>query len=383
MDNNNSNNTPEKKSFLRLPDIYRIDYSKPVPFRQQFAFMATVLVISCLLFSIVYIYQTFRSGTSQVAGAEASSSAESKDKKESKPDKKKENSSESSKSSKKETSGSSGKKLLTKVSSSGKDILGETQTVSKTDSDIGFGSLVLVNKDYSSRYDGENIKLIFEEKSDSYVLSDNTVGVAGDIITSINTMLDDFQSLYGESDIMIACGYRSYDTQVALFNDEMDDESDKWVAPPGYSEHQTGFAFDLDLDLADGGKAGINYEGEGNYSWINENCGKYGFIIRYPKGKEDITGYGFEPWHFRYVGSPHSEYIADKGIAFEEYIDVLHDHGPDNALVMDDENGTSWCVYYVAADEESDSTDVIVPVNYSYEISGDNVSGFIVTVKLS
>ena len=382
MDNNNSNNGSEKKSFLRLPDIYRIDYSKPVPFRQQFAFMATVLVISCLLFSAVYIFQTLRSGSAQVAGAEASSASEQKDKNKSQPEKKKENEKESSKTSKKEASGSSGTKLLTKVSSSSKDVLGETRTVSVTDSDMGFGALVLVNKDYSSRYDGENIKLIFEEKSDSYVLSDNTVGVSQDIITNINTMLDDFQSLFGDSDIMIACGYRSYDTQVALYNNEMD-ESDKWVAPPGYSEHQTGYAFDLDLDLADGGKAGINYEGDGDYAWINENCGKYGFIIRYPKGKEDITGYEFEPWHFRYLGLPHSEYVADKGITLEEYIDFLHSHGPDNALVMDDESGSSWCVYYVAADEEADSTEVIVPVNYSYEISGDNVSGFVVTVKLS
>ena len=333
MDNNNSNNGSEKKSFLRLPDIYRIDYSKPVPFRQQFAFMATVLVISCLLFSAVYIFQTLRSGSAQVAGAEASSASEQKDKNKSQPEKKKENEKESSKTSKKEASGSSGTKLLTKVSSSSKDVLGETRTVSVTDSDMGFGALVLVNKDYSSRYDGENIKLIFEEKSDSYVLSDNTVGVSQDIITNINTMLDDFQSLFGDSDIMIACGYRSYDTQVALYNNEMD-ESDKWVAPPGYSEHQTGYAFDLDLDLADGGKAGINYEGDGDYAWINENCGKYGFIIRYPKGKEDITGYEFEPWHFRYLGLPHSEYVADKGISLEEYIDFLHSHGPDNALVM-------------------------------------------------
>ncbi|MBQ8134001.1 MAG: M15 family metallopeptidase [Clostridia bacterium] len=382
--NNNDNNSPEKeetskdKSFFHLPQILKIDFDKPVPFKQQFAFMSTVLVISCLLFTVVYIQQMFAGNvasaeegkTAPAAGnqttgttvSESSSSSAAEEKKTKKPQKK-----------------------VTKISTAGADVLKKMTTVERTPDDIHKGPLVLVNKDYSSALDGENITMLSEEKSDSYVLSDYTVGVDEEIIPHLNSMLDDFASLYGETDIMIACGYRGYETQLSLYNDELNDndtEGDQWVAPPGYSEHQTGYVFDFDLNLADGGKAGINYDGEGDYAWINNNCGEYGFILRYREGKEKITGYLFEPWHFRYVGFPHSEYIEDNDITLEEYMELLHKHNDEDAILMEDHDGHQWCIYYVEGDDY-DITDVPVPVNYEYEISGDNQHGFIVTVNLN
>ncbi len=362
-----------------MPKILKIDFDKPIPFKQQFAIMCTVLIISCMLFTVVY-FQQLLSGNIATAGeperaeskpavqAAAEESSVSAPSQTSREDESKPGSAESH---------------VTDIKEVGSDVLGNMTSVSKTYDDIHQGKLILVNKDYSCRLDGENVKSIFEAKSDSYVVTDRNVSLDMSIIENLNSMLDDFYSIYGESDIMVACGYRSYDTQVGLFNEEVESvgaqEAEQWVAPPGYSEHQTGYVFDLNLNIR--GSAGIDYSGEGNYSWINENCPDYGFIIRYPSGKEEITGYSQEPWHFRYVGIPHSQYISDNGITLEEYFDIISEHKSNNPVLIEDHSGCRWCVYYVEAVEYGE-TNIPVPENYEYEISGDNYSGFIVTVKL-
>ncbi len=95
-------------------------------------------------------------------------------------------------------------------------------------------------------------------------------------------------------------------------------EAEDWVAKPGYSEHQLGLAVD------------INSEDEALcsswdvYAWMAENCAEYGFILRYPQDKTDITGIDYEPWHFRYVGKEAAREIMDRGICLEEYIDEYY-----------------------------------------------------------
>ena len=119
-------------------------------------------------------------------------------------------------------------------------------------------------------------------------------------------------------------GYRDYDYQEKLYNDKVDrsgkEEADKYVAQPGASEHQTGLAMDVLSDeyttLDEG------FKNTKAYNWIAENCYKYGFIIRYPEGKEQITGYDYEPWHLRYVGNEAAEQIACNGITLEEYLNI-------------------------------------------------------------
>lgn len=119
-------------------------------------------------------------------------------------------------------------------------------------------------------------------------------------------------------------GFRSYATQKAIFDRKLKTMSERAanasVAKPGYSEHQTGLAMDIE------GKStlGIGLEEEFGNSpegiWVAENCHKYGFIIRYPKDKTHITGYVYEPWHLRYVGREAAQEITDMGVTFEEYI---------------------------------------------------------------
>lgn len=119
--------------------------------------------------------------------------------------------------------------------------------------------------------------------------------------------------------IWIASGFRSYEYQSGLYqryvNRSGKEEADRYSARPGHSEHQTGLAFDLnsiDDSFAD------TAEGK----WVAEHCHEYGFIIRYPKGAEDITGYIYEPWHIRYLGKETAEKVHNSGLTLEEYLGI-------------------------------------------------------------
>ena len=397
---------PKKESalrrFFRLPPLLRIEDDKPVLYKQQFAVMGTVLVICCALFLCVYLFLNF-SGLfpEKNDSSEQEKSGVSLNEK------------DGSKESSVQQSSAEPKKIITKISAANKAILKNMTMVTKNNEEVFNGPLILVNKTYPSRLNGENVELLLDHMTDDYILSDYTVSFANDMIDPFNQMMSDFAKEYGETDIMVSCGYRSLETQTQLLREEQyysepDDENEgetgeQWVARPGYSEHQTGYAFDFDLNLKEGGKIGINYDGQGEYSWLNKNCSEYGFIVRYIEGKENITGYNYEPWHFRYVGLPHAQYMEDHKITLEEYLDIVRKHTGDDAILMEDHDGTFWCIYYVPADD-GETTEIAVPEDYEYYISGDNMvkedsennyddeanedsssynnGGFIVTVKI-
>ena len=119
-------------------------------------------------------------------------------------------------------------------------------------------------------------------------------------------------------------GFRSYSTQKAIFDrkaaERGEQTANRSVAKPGYSEHQTGLAMDIEGEttLGTGLTAAFGESPEG--IWVAEHCYEYGFIIRYPKDKTSITGYIYEPWHIRYVGVEAATQIAELGVTFEEYI---------------------------------------------------------------
>ena len=111
-------------------------------------------------------------------------------------------------------------------------------------------------------------------------------------------------------------GYRSYSTQKALYNSYVNRDgkkkADTYSARAGTSEHQTGLATDIN-------SISTSFETTNTYKWLAKNAYKYGFILRYPKGKEYITGYMYEPWHYRYVGKDVAKIIYNKNITYEEY----------------------------------------------------------------
>ena len=119
--------------------------------------------------------------------------------------------------------------------------------------------------------------------------------------------------------IRIVSAYRSYNYQKKLYNNYLKTQArsivDTYSARPGYSEHQTGLAIDVD-----NGKYNYNqFYLTKEFLWMEENSFKYGFILRYPKDKESITGYRYEPWHYRYVGKEIAEYIKKHNSTYEEY----------------------------------------------------------------
>ena len=119
--------------------------------------------------------------------------------------------------------------------------------------------------------------------------------------------------------IPLISGFRSYSRQQTLYNNYVARDgqalADTYSARPGHSEHQTGLAFDV-------GKLDDNYGSTPAGIWLKENCHIYGFILRYPKGKESITGYQYEPWHIRYVGVEHATKIMNQNITLEEYLNA-------------------------------------------------------------
>ena len=110
--------------------------------------------------------------------------------------------------------------------------------------------------------------------------------------------------------------YRDYYKQERIYNGYLlnypYDITDRFSARPGHSEHQSGLATDINTI----NKTFINTK---EYKWLNKNAYKYGFIERYPRNKEKITGYGYEPWHYRYVGLEVAKLIKDEKITFDEY----------------------------------------------------------------
>ncbi len=121
--------------------------------------------------------------------------------------------------------------------------------------------------------------------------------------------------------LSIVSGYRSYVTQRNTYNNYVARDgqavADTYSARPGHSEHQTGLAIDVNSLL-------VSFENTPEGQWLKDNCYKYGFILRYPKGKDSITGYMYEPWHFRYVGNSLAEQLYNSGdwITLEEYLGI-------------------------------------------------------------
>ena len=119
-------------------------------------------------------------------------------------------------------------------------------------------------------------------------------------------------------------GYRSYSTKKAIFERKLERMDEKQanasVAKPGYSEHQTGLAMDIEGETTKGTGLTEAFGESPEGIWTAEHCAEYGFIIRYPKEKTNITGYIYEPWHLRYVGKEAAAEITELGVTFEEYI---------------------------------------------------------------
>ena len=175
-----------------------------------------------------------------------------------------------------------------------KSIITIVNKYNKLPENYSFDDLVTIDKPYSN--DGK--KLIRKVAYDS-------------LIEMINEAKKD------DIDLIVISSYRTNEYQDNLFYNSIKNNGLKhalmYSAKKGHSEHQLGLAIDLNTVEDD-----FQYTKE--YKWLKENSYKYGFIERYPKNKEYITGYGYEPWHYRYLGKDISTIIHNNNITFEEYL---------------------------------------------------------------
>lgn len=173
---------------------------------------------------------------------------------------------------------------------------------------------MLVNKFYYLDSDYERIDL--QNVSLRYSYSGNKA--ASIVIENFEEMRSDAEKELGVR-LMINSSYRSYKSQEEIYNEYKKVSlkyADSYAARPGFSEHQTGLAIDITSLEHPYAK---DFKESEEYAWLKNNCHKYGFILRYPEGKEHITGYNTESWHFRYVGNEVAKKIYDEDITLDEY----------------------------------------------------------------
>lgn len=180
------------------------------------------------------------------------------------------------------------------------------------DGDFSTNGFEIVEKDGLTYVDG----ILIANKTYS-LPEDYSPGVDSEAESAFYTM----QSAASDEglEIYVASGFRSYGDQDRIYNNYASSDgyeaADTYSARPGHSEHQTGFAFDLnDIETSFADTA----EGQ----WVKENAHNYGFIIRYPEGKEDITGYMYEPWHIRYLGVEKATEVYESGLTLEEFLGI-------------------------------------------------------------
>ncbi|MBR2294611.1 MAG: M15 family metallopeptidase [Clostridiales bacterium] len=213
--------------------------------------------------------------------------------------------------------------------------------------------LMVVSKDHPLPEDFE-ADVVFYKDTD-VLMERHTAEAYGALSAYISEEFDD--KLY------VSSTYRTYEEQERIYGEE----GGEIAALPGMSEHQTGLALDVYVMFFAG--AGFTDSPVGRY--VNSDCGDYGFIIRYPMGKEDITGFGYEPWHIRYVGFPHAKIMGQYGLTLEEYVELF-------------ETGEWYsCDGYLISRREKD--DLKVPAQYSDNdmiISPDNEGYIFVTIEI-
>lgn len=177
--------------------------------------------------------------------------------------------------------------------------------------------------------------------------------------------------------IVPVSGWRSQAQQQAIWDDTMKTEGEiftrQYVALPGCSEHQTGLAMDLALSAPEIDFIRPHFPEDGVCGRFRQLAARYGFVQRYRRHKEPLTGIAEEPWHFRYVGVPHACLMEENDLCLEEYGDFVRENRPVCRL----ENGQTVQVTYLPCPQEP--TDITLP-DGRCQISGHNVSGFFLTV---
>jgi len=241
-----------------------------------------------------------------------------------------------------------------------------TITLYKDDTDIGRGNLILINPEH---------EFIIPDDIDlftvaNYEVEATTVYYDGfqllrHIIAPLDRMKSSYASETDPGNVAIISAFRSFEAQ-----QEMQERRGHYAADPGYSEHHSGLAIDLGI-WAEGYLG--RFTGTDTATWFAQNSYRYGFILRYPEDRTHITNTPYEPWHFRYVGLPHSYVMFQRDLVLEEYIDLLRSHTIYNPLIVE-HDGQTYEIYFTT------ERVITFPMDTVFDISGNNVDGFIITI---
>ncbi|REE87448.1 D-alanyl-D-alanine carboxypeptidase [Paenibacillus taihuensis] len=172
--------------------------------------------------------------------------------------------------------------------------------------------ILLVNAEHPLPKDFrlEHLVKLYDQKNRHFQLAKADIKISQTVFEAMDKMFAAARK-DGVKGFIITSGYRSDKEQKEIFSTT----TDGTAAKPGESEHEAGIAFDV---AAMGNES---FELTPQFKWLSKHCAEYGFIIRYPKGMEKVTGYPFEPWHYRYVGKADAVIIMSKGITLEQYLE--------------------------------------------------------------
>jgi D-alanyl-D-alanine carboxypeptidase len=223
------------------------------------------------------------------------------------------------------------------------------------------GSLILVNSANECIVPDPNPMVsIFGNANDYYMTADNASSLHPEAIASLNRLTEAYAAANGNAkDFRVVEAFKPGNTDMA-------------------SDYATGYGFRLGI-RKDGGTYDT-YKPEGRYAWFMENCHRYGFILRYPEEKKELTGNDGNLSRFRYVGLPHSVYMKENNLCLEEYVAYVKERFDftKNHLPVTTEQGI-YEVYYIRANPAED-VEITVNTTGGYSVSGNNSDGFIVAI---
>lgn len=237
---------------------------------------------------------------------------------------------------------------------------------------IHTGSLVLVNPAYAYQPAATAAMVPVEKESSTVLLNSRAAALLEELIKKAG----------GWDQITPVSGWRSREEQQSIWDAALRESGEtftrKFVAVPGHSEHETGLAIDLGLRQAAPDLICPAFPYEGVCNIFRKYAADYGFIERYPAGREAVTGIGHEPWHFRYVGIPHALMIRERGLTLEEYVDLLRAYPAGKRPLLYRKDRLCFSVSYLPASRTGDTV-LEMDGGAPCDISGNNVDGFILT----
>ncbi|MCC3356769.1 M15 family metallopeptidase [Bacillus sp. REN16] len=226
------------------------------------------------------------------------------------------------------------------------------------------GDLILVNSTFPIKRNSIKSDIVplssIEEIGKQFGASIDSITLSNEAGLAFSKMMESANK-DGIVHFSVNSGFRDFEEQAKLYK-EM---GAAYALPPGYSEHNLGLSLDVGSTL-------MKMENAPEGKWMAENAWKYGFILRYPKDKTDITGIEYEPWHFRYVGLPHSVLMKEMDLVLEEYIEYLKQEKTLKTTIEEIE-------YFISYHPVAETLEMVEPIFSQYEISGNNVNGIIVT----